>query len=510
MFVYIYICPSHDLLTICLRLSVSREVSTSERELYNVEKKLMKSKETLDRYIRDSLVKGERSASFDHSSHSISGLGGLGGLGSGSILNPGANMGIGTTFDDMVTKYEREIKDDVRTLLRAIANRDQMTSASRRAYQTLDRTTKNTILSVVKKITERERQTQVAREAALVALEEAVLQYSVEGDEEDFIGRYSSDNDCFMQSSQALNILGDLVIPGGGSGAAGGGTPSNIGSGINATTDSPLDKDSSGSSGNNSSSSSTSATGAGTGTGGTSTSSSTGAEGGASASGPFSTLFSSLASVTQSNSNTNTNSSTNTTVSGSGSDGVKNKPNPPQPPPTLPPRELVVAPITYDDKSNANTGNSSTQLSNAIHEYLSCIFYMTNNSQLHPTYISLIQGQGQGPITQVPLDVLIFCQESKKSTGSVSGTTTGGEVSKEHSYNIPLIEAVNSISDIVQSKEGRAAFVACLNIFRSRQVNVGISYGWLAAVMWLTLDYCHSCNDVHSAKIIMMLSQVSG
>jgi hypothetical protein len=49
--------------------------------------------------------------------------------------------------------------------------------------------------------------------------------------------------------------------------------------------------------------------------------------------------------------------------------------------------------------------------------------------------------------------------------------------------------------------------VSCLNQFRSKQVNVGISFGWLGAVLWTVLDFCHGYNDIHSAKIIMMLAQ---
>ena len=39
------------------------------------------------------------------------------------------------------------------------------------------------------------------------------------------------------------------------------------------------------------------------------------------------------------------------------------------------------------------------------------------------------------------------------------------------------------------------------------QVNVGESFGALGAVLWATLDQCALHNDIHNAKIIMMLSQ---
>lgn len=455
-----------------------------------MEKKLTRSKEALDRYVRDSVVKGERSGSFDHSMSMNSNSNALGSL-SSSILNPntGMGMGMGSVLDETVAKHEREIKDDVRALLRAIANRDQMTSASRRAYQTLDRTTKKTIFGVIKQITIREREAQIAREVALVALEEAVRQYSIEEDEEDFITRYSSDADCFMQSSQALNILGDLAITGGGmhsrNSTSGNATPSNIGSGINATTD-----------GNNHATNSTIET----------TSSSTSMPAPApTPSSPFSTLFSSLASVTQSSNppTTNDNNTKQKLHTSSNANTSANANTSTNPNPCKEQEKCIPPPIAYEDKANSSNAN---QLTSSIHEYLSCIFYMTNSKQLHPKYIAIIERQAKTPITQIPLDVLVFCREFQKAMEVTQSKTI--ETTDEYSYNIPLVNAVNKISDIVRTKEGRAAFVTCLNTFRSKQVNVGISYGWLAAIMWLALDQSHSCNDVRSAKVIMMLSQV--
>ena len=46
-----------------------------------------------------------------------------------------------------------------------------------------------------------------------------------------------------------------------------------------------------------------------------------------------------------------------------------------------------------------------------------------------------------------------------------------------------------------------------LNKYRSKKVDVGPGYSYLGATLWALLQHCLDDNDVHSAKIIMMLSQ---
>jgi hypothetical protein len=59
----------------------------------------------------------------------------------------------------------------------------------------------------------------------------------------------------------------------------------------------------------------------------------------------------------------------------------------------------------------------------------------------------------------------------------------------------------------VNTQYGRDCFVTSLNQFRSRKVDVGAAYFALAAVLWKTLDCCSEANDIHTSKVIMMLSQ---
>jgi hypothetical protein len=63
------------------------------------------------------------------------------------------------------------------------------------------------------------------------------------------------------------------------------------------------------------------------------------------------------------------------------------------------------------------------------------------------------------------------------------------------------------LSNIVQTQKGRDAFISALNQFRSKKVEVGEGFAALGAVLWDLLDQCSASNDIHSAKVIMMLSQ---
>jgi hypothetical protein len=83
---------------------------------------------------------------------------------------------------------------------------------------------------------------------------------------------------------------------------------------------------------------------------------------------------------------------------------------------------------------------------------------------------------------------------------------SGGAVEVEQSFS--LEQVVCRIIDKCSSQVGRNAFVVSLNKFRSRQVDVGPGYYYLAAAVWGMLQHCQNYTDVRSAKIVMMLSQV--
>jgi hypothetical protein len=68
-------------------------------------------------------------------------------------------------------------------------------------------------------------------------------------------------------------------------------------------------------------------------------------------------------------------------------------------------------------------------------------------------------------------------------------------------------ESITWLARFLKTQNGRDVFVTVLNQFRSRKVDVGSGFTSLGAVLWEALDSCTGSNDVHTAKVIMMLSQ---
>lgn len=113
--------------------------------------------------------------------------------------------------EDAVHRCEREIREDVRALLHAISNRDQVLMASRRAYQKLDRECKKALANTLRRMIAREKDVQLARESTLSKLEAAVEEIDVDGDMSDFIARFKCPEGNLVLSSRALSILNDLM-----------------------------------------------------------------------------------------------------------------------------------------------------------------------------------------------------------------------------------------------------------------------------------------------------------
>jgi hypothetical protein len=69
-------------------------------------------------------------------------------------------------------------------------------------------------------------------------------------------------------------------------------------------------------------------------------------------------------------------------------------------------------------------------------------------------------------------------------------------------------KAVVKLGTLVKEQRGRDVFATVLNQYRSKKCDVGHGYAALNALMWQTLDECADPpHDVHTAKVIMMLSQ---
>ena len=69
-------------------------------------------------------------------------------------------------------------------------------------------------------------------------------------------------------------------------------------------------------------------------------------------------------------------------------------------------------------------------------------------------------------------------------------------------------KAIVKLGIVVREQRGRDIFATILNQYRSKKCDVGKAYAALNALMWQTLDECATPpHDVHTAKVIMMLSQ---
>lgn len=130
----------------------------------------------------------------------------------------GSTSGKGKETEDSVSKYEREIKEDVRALLRAIGNRDQVLSASRRAFQKLDKECKKAVYFTLRKMVEKEKENALLHLEVMTKLEASVLAVDVDGDVSQFIQlNIARDNNPggpsapLELSSQALSLLGDMT-----------------------------------------------------------------------------------------------------------------------------------------------------------------------------------------------------------------------------------------------------------------------------------------------------------
>ncbi|KAJ1432479.1 hypothetical protein B484DRAFT_29079 [Ochromonadaceae sp. CCMP2298] len=117
-------------------------------------------------------------------------------------------------------RHEREVKDDVRALLRAIEHRDQVLSASRRAFQKLHGECHRAAQLTLRRVSEKEREMQDARMEALEKLERCVGGVDVDTDECNFIHACGGQG-ALALSSQALSLLGDLMPQGAGQGGQG-------------------------------------------------------------------------------------------------------------------------------------------------------------------------------------------------------------------------------------------------------------------------------------------------
>ncbi len=359
-----------------------REVLAAEREVSFAEKKLSKSKETLTSliYKKDKLIytDGKDDSKMGWKQLMIGGINNI-----VNHANPNLNLSSpsdtskGKDVDRLqevcasITDAKDTVRSDVRSLLRIIANRDQIYLASRKALQSLDRECKHMVGIALKALIRREQEAQSAKTTVLEKLHHAVNSIDTEADEQDFIDTYKSLDEGISLSSQALSIMSDCE------------------KGL-----------------------------------------------------------------------LNENSSSLSNIS-------------------LSPSSSTVLQQGKDDAESTDpTVYAKMKDEELISGWLSSIFYASKDQ-------CVLRGG-----SKKPHNVYAFC---KKKCDMGEGND--------------LELSVVQITNRAESKVGRDAFVIALNKFRSKQVDVGDGYYHLGAVIWKILSHCQSYHDVHSAKVIMMLSQ---
>lgn len=112
--------------------------------------------------------------------------------------------------EEMTSKYEKDIKDDIRILSRALAKRDEVRTASRKAFQTLDKDCKTAVGQTLKRLIKAERENNFIRNAVLEKFEATLEKFDVEFDVNDFISMYKDPEHALVLQAQALNILNDV------------------------------------------------------------------------------------------------------------------------------------------------------------------------------------------------------------------------------------------------------------------------------------------------------------
>ena len=363
-----------------------REVLAAEREVSLAEKKLSKSKEILNNliYKKDKLIYAPDGKEEGKTGWKQLMLGGINNI--VNHANPNLNLSPsdsskGKDVDRLqevctnITTAKDSIRSDVRSLLRIIANRDQIYLASRKALQSLDRECKHMVGIALKALIRREREAQNAKTNVLEKLHHAVNSIDTDADEQDFIDTYKNLGEGISLSSQALSIMSDCE-----KGL------------LNENSLILSDERSS------------------------------------------------------------------------------------PPPAMMEGKENTEA--ESEAESTDPTIYAKMKDEELISGWLSSIFYASKEQCI------LKVGSNK------PYNVLAFCKKRYEA----------GEGSD-------LELSVVQIAKKTVTQVGRDAFVIAFNKFRSKQVDVGDGYYHLGAVIWECLAHCQSYHDVHSAKIIMMLSQ---
>lgn len=427
-----------------------KEAVNAEKEIVLAERKLLKSKDALEKSTEARARSNEAADS---------------------------NSARAKELNEAVFKAEKDIRDDISSLLRVLRNKDQILSASRRAHQKLDKECKKTLALALKKMLHREKESFEARMETLRKFEQAVEGIDVEADSNDFVDKYISTEGCLVLQSQALSILGDLMVDSPDSSNSRHGTPSPSSPGQSASS-TPRNSFS----GPSSSGAAASTTRNSTSPNPDSRAASTAGAGSGAASRNFAVdnAASPAASLLASRFTNPLPSPPSLSADGATSASSSSSSDPSSK------RFSISADLALQHRAVPNSEQSQSTLTEQVGRHLTRLFYSTADDWTdRPDSLNMHS-----------LNVLQWAKDRPHPPD-------------EATMQQMVTESVTWLGEAVRSQVGRDAFITVLNQFRSRKVDVGAGFTSLGTVLWTTLDMCQQQNDVHSASVIMMLSQVA-
>lgn len=115
-----------------------------------------------------------------------------------------------STPDESLIRAKSDVRDAIRNLLKLVETRDNLRIASRRAYYSLDVSSKGVISETIKQLVERERESLDARHEALKKLEAAAEKINVGRDLDAFCDQFAREEDVLVLYSQALLLIGSI------------------------------------------------------------------------------------------------------------------------------------------------------------------------------------------------------------------------------------------------------------------------------------------------------------
>jgi hypothetical protein len=480
-----------------------------------------------------------------------------------------ANTSTTPSHQSQVLKHEKEMSEEIRSLLKSISNRDQVLSASRRAFQKLDRECKRAVYYTLRKILDKEKENFEFKKMHLDKLDRSLSKVNIEEDMNTFIDTYQYEEGSLVLNSHALSLLSDLQAHSGqvnlhnnfssssGNNNSSSSIPQSL---LPQSPGAPLHHQPPPSAlpSSNSSSSAPSAT---------STPSHSHSI--------TSTIRRSLTGKSSSKHNSSSDKDKGKDSGDESSSSYKIK----QQQPSSQSLQTLQSISSMKSSSNSPPGrgresntfssppgqliqpqSSLTLFAEEYSKHLTNIFYTMDEKKTSTTHSTTSsnpsprlsatkddetegeensegglpeKGSGASDVARShshsedtaeeppAKPKTLLKDETDKDPYAQLFTTTrrfsvnANEVrtlSKQEILNISsnpsLRESVEWLCNNVRSTKGRETFISELNQFRSKKVDLQSGFSALVIVLWTALTYCQRQNDVRTAKVIMMLSQV--